>query len=74
MEEIFQNLTKGATQNGNFTVYKREDVPPYFHYSKNRRIAPILAVAKDHFTFVTDRHSVPASEYDLGIIIFKYTY
>ncbi|KAK3774569.1 hypothetical protein RRG08_034999 [Elysia crispata] len=61
LEEIFQNLTKGAAQNGNFTVYKREDIPAHFHYNKNRRIPPILAVAKDHFSFVTDKEPVPAS-------------
>ena len=63
LEEIFQNLTKGAAQNGNFTVYKREDIPAHFHYNKNRRIPPILAVAKDHFSFVTDKEPVPACEY-----------
>ncbi|GFR57731.1 ectonucleotide pyrophosphatase/phosphodiesterase family member 5 [Elysia marginata] len=63
MEEIFQNLTKGATKNHNFTVYRREDVPSHFHYSKNRRIPPILAVAKDHFVFVTNEHPEP---YNLG--------
>ncbi|RUS81015.1 hypothetical protein EGW08_011220 [Elysia chlorotica] len=63
LEEVFQNLTVGAAQTGNFTVFKRENVPAHFYYSKNRRIPPVLAVAKDHFSFVTDKEPMP---YNLG--------
>ncbi|GFO15234.1 ectonucleotide pyrophosphatase/phosphodiesterase family member 5 [Plakobranchus ocellatus] len=55
LEEIYSNLTAAAAENGNFTVYKRETVPAYFHYNHNRRIPPILAVAKDHFSFVAKK-------------------
>lgn len=53
--EIYQNLSAGASQSGNFVVYRRGEIPAHFHYSHNRRIPPILAVARDHFSFVTDK-------------------
>lgn len=35
------------------TVYRRQDVPPEFHFSKHPRIAPILALADDGWAITT---------------------
>jgi hypothetical protein len=32
------------------TVYKQEDIPQTYHYSKNWRILPIIAVADEGWT------------------------
>lgn len=37
-------------------VYKREDIPEHFHYTHNRRITPILAVAVEGWQISPDRH------------------
>ena len=35
-------------------VYKKADIPERYHYKTHRRIAPILAVAKEHWTIRRD--------------------
>ena len=67
IEEIFQNLTRGASHNGHFIVYKKEDIPDTFHYKYNRRIPPILAVAENHFSFSTEKEPWSMRKY-LAII------
>lgn len=47
--EIFQLLKKN--QKG-FTVYKKEDIPAYFHYKNNPFIGDIIAVADLGYTFI----------------------
>ena len=51
-ELVYRSLSDGATRNGNFWAYRTngtaEQLPkPYWHYSNNVRIAPVLAVAKE---------------------------
>ncbi len=48
-EEIYQTLN--AHRHG-FRVYKKEDVPAYFHYRNNPFIGDVIAVADLGYTFI----------------------
>lgn len=51
-EEIFANLTAGAAKDPNFKVYRKEEIPEQYHYTHNRRIMPILVVARENYSIV----------------------
>jgi len=56
LEDIYTKLKAGAVKNGNFNVYKKEDIPIELHYNNNQRISPIVAVAKDTCSFETKEY------------------
>ncbi|XP_005109194.1 ectonucleotide pyrophosphatase/phosphodiesterase family member 5 [Aplysia californica] len=56
LEEIYMKLKKGSEKSGHFTVFKKEEIPTEFHYTKNQRIPPIVVVAKDTFSFTMAKH------------------
>ncbi|CAL1538506.1 unnamed protein product [Lymnaea stagnalis] len=62
LEEIYSNLTKGAQESRKFQVYKKEEIPEYFHYTHNRRISPIVAVANDTYSFTSKDQPYPKEE------------
>ncbi|XP_072035706.1 ectonucleotide pyrophosphatase/phosphodiesterase family member 5-like [Amphiura filiformis] len=43
----------------NLTVYKKADIPERYHYKSHRRIAPILAVADDHWHIMLGNETSP---------------
>ncbi|KAI4872739.1 hypothetical protein NFI96_026978 [Prochilodus magdalenae] len=51
-DEVY-NLLENA--NPNMFVYKKEDIPDYFHYKHNVRIMPIIIEAKEGWTIVQNR-------------------
>ncbi|KAL8577327.1 hypothetical protein ACOMHN_048381 [Nucella lapillus] len=52
-EEIYKNLSAGAEKkNSHFSVYKKDEIPEEFHYKHNRRIMPILVVARENYTIL----------------------
>lgn len=53
-DEIFRNLSGKA----NFTIYKKEDIPDFWHYKNNRRVMPLFAVADEGWTLTTNRTAI----------------
>lgn len=53
-EDRLYELLKSASLDRNFTVYKRHQIPPEYHYSDNPRILPILIVADDGYDIIDD--------------------
>ncbi|KAL7871832.1 hypothetical protein SRHO_G00068150 [Serrasalmus rhombeus] len=51
-DEVYSLLENA---NPNMVVYKREDIPDYFHYKHNVRIMPIIIEAKEGWTIVQNR-------------------
>ncbi|XP_022519393.2 ectonucleotide pyrophosphatase/phosphodiesterase family member 5-like [Astyanax mexicanus] len=51
-EEVYNSLENA---NPNMVVYKKEDIPDYFHYKHNARIMPIIIEAKEGWTIVKNR-------------------
>ena len=49
-------------------VYKKEDIPEIFHLKHNRRIQPILIIAKEGYTLCDDNHAC----YETGIFFRMY--
>jgi hypothetical protein len=52
--DLVYNTFENASQNLNFSVYKKESInstKPYWHYQNNRRITPIVLVADLGFAF-----------------------
>ena len=60
--EIFANLTDGAKANPNFHVYRNSTVPKDYHFSHNRRIMPIIVVAKENYSIVYNHSSFVTSK------------
>jgi predicted AlkP superfamily pyrophosphatase or phosphodiesterase len=52
-ESVKAKLFEQLSQIPNLTVYLRENVPERLHYSKNDRIAPIVAIADEGFVMNT---------------------
>ncbi len=48
-ERVYQTLLK---QRKGYTVYKKEDIPAYFHYRHNPFIGDVIAVADLGYTFI----------------------
>ncbi len=48
-QHVFNVLAKQAK---GFTVYKKEDIPAYFHYKNNALIGDVVAVADLGYTFI----------------------
>ncbi|XP_055889959.1 ectonucleotide pyrophosphatase/phosphodiesterase family member 5-like [Biomphalaria glabrata] len=63
-DTVYNGLKEGEAIDGNFSVYKKEDIPEYFHYKNNVRISPIIAVADDTYSFGTKEYPYP--EHELG--------
>lgn len=49
-DEVYNSLYNLSLRK-NFTVYKKEDMPPQWFYKNNRRIMPIVVVAELGFVF-----------------------
>lgn len=54
LEIIYNRLKNNCSRH--LTVYKKEDIPEHFHYTHNRRITPIFAVADKGWQISPDRH------------------
>ena len=54
LDLIYSKLKNGC--HPHMTVYKKEDIPERYHYTHNRRITPILAVADEGWQITSDRH------------------
>ncbi|XP_056436896.1 ectonucleotide pyrophosphatase/phosphodiesterase family member 5 [Gadus chalcogrammus] len=52
LEEVYSSLLEA---NPHLNVYKKEDIPEYFHYRHNDRIMPILLEAEEGWTIVQNR-------------------
>jgi predicted AlkP superfamily pyrophosphatase or phosphodiesterase len=52
IETVYQKLKQNENH---YRVFKREDVPDYFHYSKNPFISPIVIVADLGYSLVDNR-------------------
>ena len=52
LEEVYSSLLDA---NPRLKVYKKEDIPEYFHYRHNERIMPILLEAEEGWTIVQNR-------------------
>lgn len=48
-EQHVYDLLKNASENQNFTVYYRKDIPAEYHYSNHRRILDIFIVADEGY-------------------------
>lgn len=48
-DEIYGNLTGKS----NFTIYKKENIPDFWHYKNNRRVMPLFAVADEGWSLTT---------------------
>ncbi len=48
-ESVYRQLRK---QQKGYSVYKKEDIPPYWHYNQNPFIGDIIAVADLGYTFI----------------------
>ena len=44
---------------GHYKAYRRKDIPRYFHFKRNRRVPPILLLAKPGWTFVDKSKNSP---------------
>ncbi|MGB9665081.1 MAG: ectonucleotide pyrophosphatase/phosphodiesterase [Ignavibacteria bacterium] len=53
LNEIYQTLKKNEK---NYRVYMKDDIPEYFHFSKNPFILPIIVIAEPGWTLVTDAY------------------
>ena len=53
IDEVYNYLKSHAEH---FTVYKRDEVPEYFHFSKNPFIYSIVLIADLHWSLVDNRH------------------
>ncbi|XP_061191232.1 ectonucleotide pyrophosphatase/phosphodiesterase family member 5-like [Saccostrea echinata] len=51
LESVYQALSKSDKM----TVYKKEDIPEYWHYKNNRRVMPILCVADEGWSILWDK-------------------
>ncbi|PJA97569.1 MAG: alkaline phosphatase family protein [Ignavibacteriales bacterium CG_4_9_14_3_um_filter_34_10] len=52
IEAVYQKLNQNENH---YRVFRREDVPDYFHYSKNPFISPIIIVADLGYSLVDNR-------------------
>lgn len=46
LEDLYHNLKIAENKTHAFTVYKKDELPDYFHYRHNRRIPDIIVVLK----------------------------
>lgn len=53
LNEIYQTLKKNEK---NYRVYMKDDIPEYFHFSKNPFILPIIVIAETGWTLVTNEY------------------
>ncbi len=53
LNEIYRTLKKNEK---NYRVYMKDDIPEYFHFSKNPFILPIIVIAEPGWTLVTDAY------------------
>lgn len=51
LESVYQALSKSDKM----TVYKKEEIPEFWHYKNNRRVMPILCVADEGWSVVWDK-------------------
>lgn len=43
-------LIANLSNHNHFTVYRKEDIPDFWHYGNNRRVMPIFLAAKDGYS------------------------
>ncbi|KAJ3217235.1 hypothetical protein HDU67_008257 [Dinochytrium kinnereticum] len=48
-EKIYAALKEASLKSGHWDIWKREEVPSYFHYSNNNRIAPFVALPQKNW-------------------------
>lgn len=51
LEYVYETLKNASKSNGNFEVYKTEDLPKRWHATNPQRFGPIIAVAKMNYAF-----------------------
>lgn len=50
-DAIYNSLFEGANKkHSHFQVYKKENIPPEYHFTNNRRIMPIIVVANENYS------------------------
>lgn len=49
--DIFARLQKAATDNGNFNVYNKDNIPKRWYCQNHQRMGPITVVANVNYAF-----------------------
>jgi len=62
LNEIYQALKKNEK---NYRVYTKDEIPEYFHFSKNPFILPIIVIAETGWTLVTNDYFKRERRYSL---------
>lgn len=53
IEDLYKKLKDYSKTDTHFSVYKHDEIPKEYKYSDSRRIAPILLVAEEPYSFLT---------------------
>uniref|UniRef100_A0A2C9JT74 Bis(5'-adenosyl)-triphosphatase n=2 Tax=Biomphalaria glabrata TaxID=6526 RepID=A0A2C9JT74_BIOGL len=51
LDEVYNQL-KSQSESKNYQVFKAEEIPDRFNYKHNKRVPPILALAKPKYSFI----------------------
>jgi predicted AlkP superfamily pyrophosphatase or phosphodiesterase len=62
LNEIYQALKKNEK---NYRVYMKDEIPEYFHFSKNPFILPIIVIAETGWTLVTNEYFKRTRSYSI---------
>jgi predicted AlkP superfamily pyrophosphatase or phosphodiesterase len=62
LNEIYQTLKKNEK---NYRVYMKDEIPEYFHFSKNPFILPIIVIAETGWTLVTNEYFKRTRSYSI---------
>ena len=62
LNEIYQTLKKNEK---NYRVYMKDEIPEYFHFSKNPFILPIIVIAETGWTLVTNEYFKKTRSYSI---------
>jgi len=62
LNEIYQTLKKNEK---NYRVYTKDEIPEYFHFSKNPFILPIIVIAETGWTLVTNEYFKRTRSYSI---------
>ncbi|KAK6170429.1 hypothetical protein SNE40_018828 [Patella caerulea] len=60
-ETIYKALSQSSKDRGKFEVYYKEDVPPQYHFARNRRVQSIVIIMKDHYTYIYNTTTIKYS-------------
>lgn len=50
-ENVYRELKKAALEIGHFTVFKKEELPDFWHFKNNERTPPIFVLADEKYGF-----------------------